>query len=499
MAASGLRAIAACVLCCLGGVSYGAQAATSRPGSAEFLVARAVEQAYDTGDVSSQVLARSLVMYRTAAKGGHVEAMYRLSVCYRFGKGVKPQPSESRRWREMAAWGGHRRAIELTTDDLIDDLLNGSDLEKSRAAAVLKAKCVPALAKLKSSGAAEGKLGYALCQEYGLGGVKKDPAAALACYKELAQTGHVRAIFAMSMRYWNGECGLQKDPIKACQYMQAAAKAGHAEAQYLLALTYFTGDQAMAVKQDYARARALLTQAAEGGQFKAIGTLAWMLHEAVGCKPDPDAAVVWAKRGAKFGDSQSNCVLGECYLKGLGGLPRAPFQAVQHLLQADKASKAWMLLGKCFRDGIGVDADPVESMAWFTKAAEAGNGEALYLLGQCYRYGSNGVKADAKKAFELFTQAAGQSHPAACTEMGNAYVLGDGCKADYLQASKYYMRAASLGDPRGMYSLGAAYDTGAFGITKDRAKAVHWYIRAARAGRPEARKRLAELGVSWKQ
>jgi len=480
-------------------MSYGAEAATSRPASADFLVARAVEQAYDTGDASPQMLARAVAMYRTAAKSGHVEAMYRLSVCYRFGKGVKPEPAESRRWCALAAWGGHRRAIELTTDYLIDDLLNGSDEAKSHAAVLLKEKCVPALVKLKSSGAAEGKLGYARCQQSGIGGLTKDPAAALACYKELAQAGHVPAIFALSMRHWNGECGLQKDPIKACKHLQTAAKAGHAEAQYLLALTYFTGDQAMAVKQDYDKARGLLTQAAEGGEFEAIGTLAWMLHEAVGCKPDPDAAVVWAKRGVKLGDSQSNCVLGECYLEGLGGLQRAPFQAVQHFLRADKTSKAWMLLGKCFRDGIGVDADPVESMTWLTKAAEAGNGEALYLLGQCYRYGSNGVKTDAKRAFELFARAAGRSHPAACTELGNAYVLGDGCKADYLQASKYYMRAASLGDPGGMYSLGAAYDRGAFGITKDRAKAVHWYIRAARAGRPDARKRLAELGVSWKQ
>ena len=57
-----------------------------------------------------------------------------------------------------------------------------------------------------------------------------------------------------------------------------------------------------------------------------------------------------------------------------------------------------------------------EAVKWFEKAAERGNVEAMYYLGECYRDGS-GVDEDQKKAVEWFTKAAEQGHEEAKAEL----------------------------------------------------------------------------------
>ncbi|MBQ6305088.1 MAG: sel1 repeat family protein [Bacteroidales bacterium] len=57
-----------------------------------------------------------------------------------------------------------------------------------------------------------------------------------------------------------------------------------------------------------------------------------------------------------------------------------------------------------------------EAVKWFKKAAEQGNVEAMYCLGECYRDGS-GVDEDQKKAVEWFAKAAERGHEEAKAEL----------------------------------------------------------------------------------
>ena len=57
-----------------------------------------------------------------------------------------------------------------------------------------------------------------------------------------------------------------------------------------------------------------------------------------------------------------------------------------------------------------------EAVKWFTKAAEQGNVEAMYCLGECYRDGS-GLEEDQKKAIEWFAKAAEQGNEEAKAEL----------------------------------------------------------------------------------
>ena len=54
--------------------------------------------------------------------------------------------------------------------------------------------------------------------------------------------------------------------------------------------------------------------------------------------------------------------------------------------------------------GIGIRPDPAQAVYWFRKAAEGGSGRAMCLLGDCYREGQ-GVEADAAQARTCYQKA----------------------------------------------------------------------------------------------
>ena len=62
-----------------------------------------------------------------------------------------------------------------------------------------------------------------------------------------------------------------------------------------------------------------------------------------------------------------------------------------------KEAKAQYAVGKCYKDGKGVDKDRTKAVGLFSKAAQQGNADAQYQLGKSYMKGK-GVAADQKKA-----------------------------------------------------------------------------------------------------
>ena len=54
-----------------------------------------------------------------------------------------------------------------------------------------------------------------------------------------------------------------------------------------------------------------------------------------------------------------------------------------------------------YRDGKGVKADAATALRWYRKAAEAGDGFAMYSIGRAYTEGS-GVEVDPKQAYADF-------------------------------------------------------------------------------------------------
>jgi len=93
-----------------------------------------------------------------------------------------------------------------------------------------------------------------------------------------------------------------------------------------------------------------------------------------------------------------------------------------------------MILGEMYLDGIGVKVDHQKAFFWLSKAARAGDSEAQYLLGFMYENGLE-VAVNMKRAVKWYTQAAlqgdilSQYNLAIIYKEGKGEVLKDMIKA----------------------------------------------------------------------
>jgi hypothetical protein len=99
-----------------------------------------------------------------------------------------------------------------------------------------------------------------------------------------------------------------------------------------------------------------------------------------------------------------------------------------------------------------------EAVAWYHKAAEAGNTDAMNNLGGAYYHGIGVQKGDK-------------------------------------QAVAWYRKAAEAGNADAMNNLGSAYLHG-IGVQRDDNLAVAWYRKAAQLGNLDAKTNLQQLGVN---
>jgi hypothetical protein len=139
----------------------------------------------------------------------------------------------------------------------------------------------------------------------------------------------------------------------------------------------------------------------------------------------------------------------------------------------------------------GVDAwsrgdFPAAVTAWQGPAAQ-GDADAQFNLGQAYRLG-RGVKADMAKAEELFGKAAAQGHIHASDYYGLLLFQ----RGERAKALPYITAAADRGEPRAQYLLGIANFNGD-NVPKDWVRAYALVSLAQQAGLPQAISALSQM------
>ncbi len=219
----------------------------------------------------------------------------------------------------------------------------------------------------------------------------------------------------------------------------------------------------------------------------------------------------------------------------------------------DGFPNAQIALGYLYLTGENKDVkqDYKKAVYWFQKAADKGNGIALFNLAICYDKGL-GVKADPEKAHTLYVQAAEKgileaqlnaavnlearaqalcdqavkekkaanaAEAAALPEVRKAYedafrfyrlsadqnpsdpnlgavrktavflTEGIGCKADPAAAAAYFRIGAEKGDTRAQVRLADCYQRGA-GVDQDNREMLHWLMAAAAADDAEAQAKI---------
>ncbi len=87
--------------------------------------------------------------------------------------------------------------------------------------------------------------------------------------------------------------------------------------------------------------------------------------------------------------------------------------------------------------------------------------------------------------------------PQAQKDLGSAYVKGQGVAQSYVEAAKWYLKAAGQGNAGAQAAIGELYQAGQ-GVPQDVAEAAKWYRRAAEQGLAAAQYSLAVLYVMGK-
>ena len=89
-----------------------------------------------------------------------------------------------------------------------------------------------------------------------------------------------------------------------------------------------------------------------------------------------------------------------------------------------------------------------------------------------------GVPQDYVEAVKWYRRAAAQGHASAQFNLGNMYANGQGVPQDYVEAVKWYRRAAAQGDASAQNNLGLMYEDGK-GVPRDHVRAHMWFNMAA--------------------
>lgn len=329
---------------------------------------------------------------------------------------------------------------------------------------------------------------------------------ALAKVNELAKTGDKDAQYALA--HWGV---LSNSDVNAAVdlYRKAAAQ-GQTLAQVELAQVLL---QAAPQDQDKAKEAVDLIQKAEAKDNKVARRLLANLYVSgapnVGIEQSVDKAKALLEKGSVAGDGESTLGLSQLYAAGVPGLATDPQKSLDYLIKATEQKNAVAMstyAARLFDGDSGekalVKKDPAAAMKMFEDAAATGFAAANRLLGAIYENGLGGNTKSIKKAVDYYTKAANANDGEALFRLGNFFEAGikegEGDKAEIVvqqnakSALDLYRLAAQNGQASAFYNVGVYYETGTV-VDKDPIKAFAFLLKAATSGVPQAQFRLAGL------
>lgn len=283
---------------------------------------------------------KAIELYRQAAKQGSPEAMYKLYMVYRDGRGVSNNEEEAEQW-----------------------------LTKSAEAGYAWAQC---------------ELGYHFeymdWGRYHETSHSNDMPVAIQWYRRSAEQNWPGGDYHLGLCYLEGK-GVDKDEERGLNLIRKAAEQNHAYSLVKLAELYSRGIGEPRSEED--RPIHLLLRAAKLGLGKAYGELSGRYRDGLGTDRDLIKAAQWYCRAASA--DVPGYFLTEKMKKAEVVNPDDPFSvALAAYLKATKQndSDAMTRIGDMYVVGRDVPQNPVEAWAWFKLAAESGNPAAQGRLTQ---------------------------------------------------------------------------------------------------------------------
>jgi TPR repeat protein len=212
-----------------------------------------------------------------------------------------------------------------------------------------------------------------------------------------------------------------------------------------------------------------------------------------GLKLDAEKAVYWLRRSARMGNAYAQLMLGKAYAEG-NGVAKDLSHAVKWWRESAEKdnAEAQFLLGKAFLQGQGIAKDTDKAIVWLEKSAEQNNKDAQFLLGKL-RLEGKAVTKDETVAQSWLQRAAALGHQDAIYLLSLMEDSIDFTLKLYQESADALKTRAEDGDAQAEYELGIRYESGAWDVTQDNAKALQWITKSAEAGNTVAMGTLAHI------
>ena len=272
-------------------------------------------------------------------------------------------------------------------------------------------------------------------------------------------------------------------PSEAKDWLQRASDQGFIPATANLGIIHLQG---VGTPKNEGKALELFRVAAEAGHAQSQYNLGWMLSGSRGT--NQAEAVRWYRRAAEQGHIEAMVALGRCHRFGQGvtkdmGSARRWFErAVEKNDPDGLVNLAWI-------HAYEPSGNPDKAFDLFRRAAEQGQRDAMYELFLVYRDG-RGMDPDPLLARDWLRRSAEAGLPLGQTMFG--YWLETKEPASMPEAVRWYRKAEEQGWDGAMYRLGLCYLNG-LGVELDEERALALIRNAADMDHPYALFKLAEL------
>ena len=243
--------------------------------------------------------------------------------------------------------------------------------------------------------------------------------------------------------------------IQQFKDIKAKADKGDVEAQCWLAICYYWG--VYGCKIDDQQAKQLFQKVSKNANENSAAvqySKGWCYEVGSGMTKNAAEALKWYRKAADQNFAPAQYALGYFYKGGLGGIAKNEAEAVKLYRKAadQKYALALYSLGASYANGTnGFPQDDNEAIKWMRKAVEQGYVTAREQLALCYRKGLH-IQQDYEEAIKLYTLAETQKADAkygiawCYHDIANDYYVGRGRDKDYVEAVKWFRKAAELGN-----------------------------------------------------
>lgn len=291
-----------------------------------------------------------------------------------------------------------------------------------------------------------------------------------------AEKGDAASQYRLGYRFFHGTEDAGRDYLSAAKWLRMAVESGHEDAKSLLGYMLVTG---YGVVPDVEEGMKLLRSAANEENRLAQYYLGVFYEAGRGVSPDRFEAMSWHMKAADQGYESSKKDL-DRLRKGADAARKREKSSntwwqvsVEEL--KEKATqgdvKAQSSLGFRYRGYGGTDIDLEKARYWYEQAAAQTNARAHYSLSQLYVHTTNVIP---EKAFYHCTLAAENGYGSACQSLGRYYRDGFGTSPDRAMALHWFLKAKTVGDPKGASS--------AYSLVRGNAE----FVSARRSSRSEA-------------